>query len=81
MAQAPMNPLHLKAALSEAEVHVQLLSSRAQRLAADLAESQATCAALQQALEAERAKSDGLSSKLEELQSEAHQDGAQQTGE
>lgn len=69
--QAPapaLNPVHLQVALQETQTLVQLQLSRAQQLAVELHEARTMNALLAQELEAERSKSNGLSSKLEELQ-------------
>lgn len=58
----------LQAALTETGVQLQMMSSRAQQLAADLLEANQLNQALSQQLTEEQTKNVGLSSKLEELQ-------------
>lgn len=58
----------LQAALTETGVQLQIISSRAQQLAADLFEANQLNQALSQQLTEEQSKNVGLSSKLEELQ-------------
>lgn len=58
----------LQAALTETGVQLQMMSSRAQQLAADLFEANQLNQALSQQLTEEQTKNVGLSSKLEELQ-------------
>lgn len=59
------NPAHFQVALNEANVQLQLLSSRAQQLAVELHEERQLRAALEQEL---RSKSNGTDPKLEGAQ-------------
>ena len=59
------NPAHFQVALNEANVQLQLLSSRAQQLAVELHEERQLRAALEQEL---RSKSNGADPKLKGAQ-------------
>jgi hypothetical protein len=58
------NPAHFQVALNEANVQLQLLSSRAQQLAVELHEERQLRAALKQELAELRSKSNGADPKL-----------------
>ena len=62
------NPAHFQVALNEANVQLQLLSSRAQQLAVELHEERQLRAALEQELAELRSKSNGTDPKLEGAQ-------------